>query len=54
MKRRTRAQQQRAAAKRHRINNPGQKSKYARKAAWLFRHGVWGFEVPFPKPWKLN
>lgn len=27
-------------------------SRYARKSAWLARHGKWGWEVPEPKPWK--
>ena len=32
-------------------HKPGGKSKYARKAAYCRRHGVWGFDVGFPKPW---
>ena len=52
MKRRTKSRAQKAAAKRSRIANPGGSSRYALKAAWLLRSGVWGFEVPFPKPWK--
>jgi hypothetical protein len=27
-------------------------SNYARKRAYCVKHGVWGFEVPIPKPWK--
>ena len=27
------------------------KSKYARKAKYLHNAGLWGFEVPSPKPW---
>ena len=27
-------------------------SKYARKRIWCAKNGVWGFEVPEPKPWK--
>lgn len=30
---------------------PGHKSRYARKAEWCAKHGVWGWEVPHPKPW---
>jgi hypothetical protein len=28
------------------------KSKYALKREWLNKHGLRGFEVPEPKPWK--
>lgn len=31
---------------------PGGASNYARKRAWCLKHGVWGFEVPNPKPWR--
>lgn len=27
-------------------------SNYARKRKYCARHGVWGWEVPEPKPWK--
>jgi hypothetical protein len=27
-------------------------SMYARKYLWLAKHGLWGFQVPEPKPWK--
>ena len=27
-------------------------SNYGRKHVWLSRHGLWGFEVPEPKPWR--
>ena len=30
----------------------GGDSQYARKYAYCFKHGVWGFEVGEPKPWK--
>lgn len=39
------------AARASRARTPGQTSRYARKAKWLARHGLWGFEVPSPKPW---
>lgn len=32
---------------------PGGESKYARKRVYLARHGLWGSEVPEPKPWKI-
>lgn len=33
-------------------HNAGQKSRYARKKAWLVRSPhTFGFEVHFPKPW---
>lgn len=45
----------RRAAKRQqkeiRMRESGGESRYARKRAWCNSHGVWGFEVPFPKPW---
>ena len=34
------------------LEGGGGKSKYARKHAYCSKHGVWGFEVPFPKPWQ--
>ena len=52
MKRRTKAQIQKAAAKASRARNPGGNSKYARKVQWCRRNGVWGWEVPSPKPWR--
>ena len=30
----------------------GYESNYARKRAYLNKHGLWGWEVPAPKPWK--
>jgi len=29
----------------------GGESKYARKRKYCIKNGVWGFEVPYPKPW---
>jgi hypothetical protein len=29
----------------------GGNSKYARKRAFCLKNGVWGWEVPTPKPW---
>jgi endonuclease YncB( thermonuclease family) len=29
-------------------------SQYARKKAYCQKNGVWGFEVPEPKPWKKS
>jgi hypothetical protein len=40
-----------AAAKEHRLNNPGFKSNYARKKAYLYIHGGFGFDYP-DKPWR--
>jgi hypothetical protein len=28
------------------------RSNYGRKEAYLNKHGLWGFEVPEPKPWR--
>ena len=45
-----------ATDKTHRVSSnytkEGGDSKYARKRAWCHKHGVWGFEVREPKPWK--
>jgi endonuclease YncB( thermonuclease family) len=30
----------------------GGESQYARKKAYCHKNGVWGFDVPEPKPWK--
>jgi hypothetical protein len=32
----------------------GGESQYARKKAYCHKNGVWGFEVPEPKPWKSS
>ena len=29
----------------------GGNSRYARKRNYCLKNGVWGWEVPFPKPW---
>lgn len=29
-------------------------SNYAQKRKWLDRHGLFGFQVGFPKPWKTS
>jgi len=43
----------RNAAKKSRMKS-GEKheSNYGKKKAYLYAHGLWGFEVPSPKPWK--
>lgn len=54
-KRRSRLVRQREAKRVQRrasMDRPGRKSKYARKAAYLHKHGLWGWQVPEPKPWK--
>lgn len=42
---------QKRQARLNRAENPKGNSRYARKAAYCHKHGVWGFEVPNPKPW---
>lgn len=42
----------RRAARASRAKNPGGSSRYARKARWCTKNGVWGWEVPEPKPWR--
>lgn len=32
----------------------GGESQYARKKAYCHKNGVWGFEVPEPKPWRSS
>ena len=32
----------------------GGESQYALKKAYCHKNGVWGFEVPEPKPWKKS
>ena len=57
MKRRTTKAQERAkkkASKQASMRRPGHKSPYARKAAWLHAHEMWGFDVPEPKPWRSS
>ena len=36
----------------YREGSDGGQSNYARKARYLKRVGLWGFQVPEPKPWK--
>jgi hypothetical protein len=50
MKRRTQAARQKHTRKAS--TKPKGKSKYARKRVYCFAKGLWGFEVPNPKPWK--
>ncbi len=55
MKGRTKRAEARArkkAAKESGMVRAGHKSRYARKREWCARNGVFGFEVPEPKPWK--
>jgi hypothetical protein len=55
MKRRTTRKQQmdkRRVQRKASMLKPGHKSQYAKKAAYCHAHGVWGFEVSNPKPWK--
>jgi hypothetical protein len=42
----------RKAAKEAAMRKPGKQSNYARKRDYLHKHGLWGWEVPEPKPWK--
>ena len=42
----------RLAAKKRAMENPGSRSRYARKSEYCKRNGVWGFQVNEPKPWK--
>lgn len=33
------------------MKHPGGSSRYGRKVKWCQSHGVFGFQVPEPKPW---
>lgn len=48
---RRRALAHKHAVKRERYATRGT-SRYARKRAYLTKAGLWGFQVPEPKPWK--
>ena len=53
-RRKTQAQKRRAEKNRRKtlsMGKPGEASLYARKKAYLTRHGGFGFEYP-SKPWK--
>lgn len=57
MKRRTKRHEQRAkrrAAREAGMRRPGGKSMYARKRDYCHSHGVFGFEVATPKPWRSS
>ena len=57
MKRRTKRAANRArvkASKEAGMKRAGGKSNYARKREWCAKHGVFGFEVKPPKPWKAS
>lgn len=48
----TQSAKRRAAADRNRPGKDGDNSNYGRKRAYCQKHGVWGFQVPNPKPWR--
>lgn len=48
------ARQRRRAEKDARMRKMGEQSNYARKKRYLDKNGLWGFEVPEPKPWKTK
>lgn len=51
-KRRNRESERKAFKRSANYQNGGGESNYARKRKYCHKNGVWGFEVPFPKPWK--
>jgi hypothetical protein len=51
-KRRKKMQEQSKEARKAAMLNAGGKSRYARKATYLDKHGLFGFQVSDPKPWK--
>jgi len=52
-KRKTLSDKKRAIKERG-MKNPSGNSNYGRKRVYCARNGVWGFEVPEPKPWKIS
>jgi hypothetical protein len=54
MKRNRAKQLSRKRATKAQRMKPGAQSNYARKRAWCDKHGVWGWEVPEPKPWRSS
>jgi hypothetical protein len=51
-KARKKLQTQKTRKKTARYKDGGERSNYALKRAYCVRNECWGFEVPFPKPWK--
>lgn len=51
-KRRKKESERKAFKRSEAYKNGGGESNYARKRAYCVKHGVFGFEVPHPKPWK--
>ena len=49
---RARALAAKRAWKAARVGHAEGTSRYARKYKYLHVHGLWGFEVPEPKPWR--
>jgi hypothetical protein len=52
-KKRQKALAAKRQAKKTRFSKDGGRgnSRYARKAAYLHKNALWGWEVPNPKPW---
>jgi hypothetical protein len=51
-KRRRKLLEAKRQRKAHQVKNPGFTSRYARKKIYLNRIGLFGFDVPEPKPWR--
>ena len=51
-KRRNTESTRKALRRSQRYLDGGGESNYARKRKYCLRHGVWGWEVPYPKPWR--
>lgn len=45
---------EKAKRKKRRSMLGGGDSNYARKRAYCVKNQTWGFEVPYPKPWKAK
>ena len=48
---RLKAKSEKSARKRNAMAHPSGQSKYGRKKQYCDRHGVFGFQVGYPKPW---
>jgi len=51
-KKRQKLLSEKRVAKKHRMENPGAESNYAKKARFLAKYGGFGFDYSEPKPWK--
>jgi hypothetical protein len=51
-KRRKEVEKKKKARKEAAMKHPSGESQYGRKKRYCESNGVWGFQVPEPKPWR--